>query len=103
MRDDEDLAGELRTFLGEERFRRFVGQIRNLAASAGAQLYPWHVEVLDEFDGGRAKRTPRSPAALSELVMGAVPTPPSLTSFGSSRASARCDDITFRAIDARSI
>lgn len=48
MRDDEDLAGQLRAFLGEDRFRRFAGQIRNLAANARAQLYPWHVEVLDE-------------------------------------------------------
>lgn len=66
----------LRAFLGEERFRRFVGQVAKLSGAEG--LHSWHCEVLDEFEHATSLSLPRSAHALAPLLAGAIPDPPRL-------------------------
>ena len=66
----------LRAHLGDERFRRFVGQVNALAGSE--RLHFWHYEVLEEVERKHALSLPRSADALVALLAGSIPDPPRL-------------------------
>lgn len=68
---------ELRSYLGEERFRRFVAQVTELAG--GERLHYWHSQVLDEFEPRHGAPLPRSPEDLARLFAAATPEPPCLS------------------------
>lgn len=64
--DQKEILTMLRDHLGDERFRRFVAQVR--AKSPSPKLPFWHNDVLHGFERATRQSVPRSRTELTKLL-----------------------------------